>query len=254
MRPHPQASDSDRLDDPRELSSWARAYAQNRSLPVVVFLVIFVALCVAIGGGSCLAAWAYRSGNRLLFAASLVLLVLAIAADIYFSIPRWGGKRMEQIAKRLYAREGEVAVANPRAGGSRRLVFLVVLGFGVCVVVSVLLGLLGYLPTKYMQPVSALYIVPFLVILSILLRPAVGLAMLLWPAFYALHAIFIVAGAPILFAGKWEGLNMLIPVAGYGMLAGLVGHAYSRFALHKLRQLGRTPFSSADGREEAREP
>jgi hypothetical protein len=250
MRQHSQAPGPDPLDDPRELSKWARIYAQNQSLPVVVFLVIFVALCAAIGGGSYLAAWAYLSGSMLLFAASLVLLVLAVAADIYLSIPRWGGKRMGQIAKRLYAKDGNVAVASPHTEGQRRLALVVVLGFGVCVVASVILGLLGYLPFKYMQPASALYIVPFLVILGILMRPAVGLAVLLWPALYALHALLIVAGAPILFTGRWEGLNMLIPVVGYGMLAGLVGHAYNRFALRKLKRLAHLDLPAAGGQGE----
>ena len=252
MRQHSQSPGPEALDDPRELSKWARIYAQNQSLPVIVFLAIFVALFAAIAGGSYLAAWAYVSGSVLLFAASLVLLVLAVAADIYFSVPRWGGKRMEQIAKRLYAEDGNVAVASPHTAGQRRLGLMVVVGFGVCVVASVVLGLLGYLPFKYMQPISALYIVPFLVILGILLRPAVGLTVLLWPALYALHAILIVTGAPIMFTGIWEGLNMLIPVVGYGMLAGLVGHAYNRFALRRLKRLAHLDLTAAGGQGEVK--
>ena len=60
--------------------------------------------------------------------------------------------------------------------------------------------------------------------------------MLLWPALYGLHAILIVAGVPIIFVGAWSSLNMLIPVIGYGLLTGLISHAYSRFALRKLRR------------------
>lgn len=64
-----------------------------------------------------------------------------------------------------------------------------------------------------------------------------GYLALLWPGLYALHAILILAGAPIVLTGPWEALNMLIPIAGYGMLAGLASHAYGRFALHRLRRL-----------------
>ena len=74
--------------------------------------------------------------------------------------------------------------------------------------------------------------------------------MLLWPGLYALHAILIVAGAPIVFTGAWEGLNMLLPVAGYGLLAGLAGHIYSRFALRKLKDAARAGLADDEGRDD----
>ncbi|MEZ6070602.1 MAG: hypothetical protein R3C10_10080 [Pirellulales bacterium] len=64
-----------------------------------------------------------------------------------------------------------------------------------------------------------------------------GYAAAIWPALYTIHALLIVAGAPIVFHAPWDGLNMLIPIAGYGILAALVGHLYSRYALGKLRRL-----------------
>ena len=64
-----------------------------------------------------------------------------------------------------------------------------------------------------------------------------GFLALLWPALYAVHAILIVAGAPILFTGKWVSLNMMVPVAGYGILSALIAHLRGRFALRKLRRL-----------------
>jgi hypothetical protein len=65
-----------------------------------------------------------------------------------------------------------------------------------------------------------------------------GLAVVLWPVLYALHAVLLLSGAPILFEDKWEVLNMLLPVFGYGMLSFLAGHLYSRIALRRLRHLG----------------
>jgi hypothetical protein len=86
-----------------------------------------------------------------------------------------------------------------------------------------------------MQPVSALYVVPFLVFLYCWQRPKVGPIALLWPSLYSIHAILIVAGVPIVFDKPWTALNMLIPIAGYGILCGLLGHVYSRYALKKLK-------------------
>jgi len=46
---------------------------------------------------------------------------------------------------------------------------------------------------------------------------------------------------------------MLIPVAGYGIVTALVGHLYSRFALHRLRKLAATgPADTAGEAEESR--
>jgi hypothetical protein len=67
------------------------------------------------------------------------------------------------------------------------------------------------------------------------MRPATGNIQLLWPLLYALHAIAIVAGAPFVFHGPWEFLNMLLPILGYGLVTSFIGHLYSRWALHSVR-------------------
>jgi hypothetical protein len=225
------------LEEAQRIQQWVRRYAQNRSLPVAVGLLMFVILFLAISVSSYWGGIAYRDGNATLFAICISVLAVALAATIYFSIPRWGGRRLQEIANRLYADEGQVSIAMPRA---RRPWLIAGLGlaFAMCVVGSVSLGVLGYLPTdKYMQPISALYIVPFLVALNFLMRPAVGYIGLLWPLLYALHAVLIVAGAPIAFVGRWEPLNMIVPIIGYGLLTSLIGHLYSRWALHSVRSI-----------------
>ncbi|MCJ7730114.1 MAG: hypothetical protein MUO27_09600 [Sedimentisphaerales bacterium] len=129
-----------------------------------------------------------------------------------------------------------------------RWVGLVVgLVFVSCVVGSVQLGIRGFIPIEYMQPVSAFYVVPFLVFLVVWQRPVVSLLSLLWPILYALHAVLVVMGVPIQFGGRWDFLNMLIPTAGYGILCGLLGHIYSRYALKKLRKAAHFKEGAADG-------
>ncbi len=235
--------------DPQGISKWARAYARNRSLGVVVLMIIFVVLSVAIGGSSYLAAVAFLSGSMPLLLLSIALFMSAIGALIYLSVPKWGGKFQQRVVQRLYAREGNVALSAP---GERKRVWGQVLGgcLGICVIASVVMSFVLDIPVKYMQPISALYVVPFLVGLWFLMRPMVGYAALLWPALYATHAILILAGAPILFTGPWDGLNMLIPVAGYGMLSGLVGHVYSRVALRQLKRLTQVDPTGTDQLEE----
>jgi len=239
--------------DPRRIAKSARTYAQNRSLGVVVFMVVFLLLSAAIAGPSLLAGGAYRSGNMPLLCASIAVLVLALAALIYFSVPGWGGKLQQRLVKRLYAREGNVAFSPPSQSANVWGPVLAA-GFGICVVASVVLDFAFEIPSKYMQPISALYVVPFLVGLWFLMRPMAGYPALLWPLLYAAHAILIVSGAPILFTGRWEALNMLVPIAGYGMLSGLVGHLYSRVALRQLKRLAQVDPTAADRPEEVSGP
>jgi hypothetical protein len=227
---------SETSNDPRKIGKWARAYAQNRSLGMVVFMVIFVTLCLMMAGFPILAVLAYRSEQWIPFGICIVMIVVALGGTFYLSVPRWGGKLQERIVERLYAKEGTVRLAPPQTRGRKRMTWLLAIAFGACILASIALSGWYHIPEKYMQPISAIYCVPFLVGLYFLQRPATSPISLLWPVLYGLHAILIVAGAPIVFVGCLSSLNVLIPMAGYGMLVGLIGHAYSRFALRKLRR------------------
>jgi hypothetical protein len=237
MNDSSEKSERGELEDAQQIQRRVRRYARNRSLPVVVFLIVFAMLYFAVGLPSYWGGMAYRDGNAALLVVCIIALIVALAATIYLSVPWWGGQRLQQVAERLYAREGRVTISIPR-GKRTWLSAALVAGYAICVQGSVILGLLGYLPTdKYMQPISAIYVVPFLVALNFLMRPATGYIPLLWPLLYALHAALIVAGAPIVFVGAWESLNILVPMVGYGLLASLISHAYSRWALHRVRTL-----------------
>lgn len=238
-------SPREELEEARSLQHWVRQYAQNRSLPVMVSLALFAVLFLGISLPSYWGGVAYRAGNVAALVVCLAVLTVALAATIYLAIPRWGGRRLQQMAAAMYANEGSVTISTPHA---RRSWWGLALGvaFVVCIQAQVVLSLVGYLPDdKYSQPISALYVVPFLVAVNFLMRPATGYIPLLWPLLYAVHAVLIVAGVPIVFSGRWESLNMLIPIIGYGMVTSLVGHVYSRWALHNARaivarQLGRS--------------
>jgi hypothetical protein len=225
----------DDLEDARQIQRWTRRYAQNRSLPVALALVVFAMLFLAIGLSSLWAGIAYRSGNITLFAVCVGVAIVGILATFYVSVPRWGGRRLQQLGEKLYEAEGRATIDMPRARQTW-LLAAIAIAFGTCVAGQVILGVIGYLPTgKYAQPISALYMVPFLVAMNFLMRPGIGNVPLVWPVLYALHAILIVAGAPIVFDGKWEPLNMLLPTIGYGLVTAIVGHIYSRWALHSVR-------------------
>ena len=220
----------------KEIPKWTRKYAQNRTIPVLIALAINLCLFAGIAIPSYFGGKAYKSGNFVLFWICIFVLAVAMISLVFFCVPKWGGKFIARISRRLYNREGDVLIAIPKTIKKKQWVgYVVAMVFGSCVLISVILGLLGYLPIKYMQPVSALYVVPFLVFLYLWQRPIIGPLALLWPILYAIHAILVVAGVPIQFGGPFVFLNMLIPVAGYGILCGLTGHIYSRYALKKLK-------------------
>ena len=220
----------------KEIPKWTRKYAQNRTIPVLIALVISLCLFGCIAGSSYFGGFAYLSGNMVLFCVCVFVMAVSMICLFFFSVPKWSGKFIERISRRLYNREGDVLISVPETNKKKQWVgYVVAIVFGSCVFISVILGLLGYLSIKYMQPVSALYVVPFLVFLYLWQRPIISPLVLLWPSLYAIHAILVVAGVPIQFGRPLVFLNMLIPIAGYGILCGLIGHVYSRYALKKLK-------------------
>ena len=224
---------SDKLKD---IPKWTRRYAQNRTIPFLIFLTINLCLFAGIAIPSYFGGIAYRNGNVVLLGISIFMLIISMICVIIISVPKWGSKIIERITQRAYAGEGLITISAPESIKKKKWVgYVVAMIFGSCVFTSVILGLLGYLSIKYMQPISALYVVPFLVFLYIWQRPIISPLALLWPILYSIHAILVVAGVPIQFGEPWIFLNMLIPIAGYGILCGLIGHIYSRYALKKLK-------------------
>jgi len=235
--------------DERDLGRWTRRYAQSKSLPVLISLTVSTALFLAL-----MALWvglgfAYRSGARVAFWACVAGLIPAHIALVWLAMPRWGGRWLQRTADRYYGKEGEVTVRSERPPERmRRLDVLAAILYGAAILLTVVLGFLGYVRVEYLQPVSALYVVPFLVFLFWLMRPQVGYLALLWPGLYGLHAILVVAGAPIQFEGHLVFLSILGPIVGYGVIGALAGHLYNRIALARVKGIGHVVDPGGDAR------
>ena len=70
---------------------------------------------------------------------------------------------MERITERVYAREGNARLSCPMSRGRKLVGWCLAATFLICILSEVVLGFLDVFPHQYMQPVSAIYIVPFLV-------------------------------------------------------------------------------------------
>ena len=117
----------------------------------------------------------------------------------------------------------------------------------ICILGTMYFGMEGYLAFKYMQPVSAIYFVPFLVFQYFLRRPRAGPLVLICPILYTIHAILIVTGVPIFFTGNLCMLSIGLPLFGYTFLAHVIAHLYSRYALKKLKGLTHLEGEAANG-------
>lgn len=224
----------------KEIPKWTRRYAQNRTLPSLLFLFLFLVWGLSARATSQFARESFRAGDMIEFYCAMAGVAALVALLIWFMVPRWGGAWFRSVTKRIDNKDGDVVLLEPEKQRTskwrrqlKRSAGLLMLG----VPVTMLLTRWGYVPSDYMQPVSALYVVPFLIVTFVSMRPAAGPVYLLWPVLYCIHAILVVAGAPIQFEGRWEILNMMIPVVGYGILTGVVGYLFGRYSLNRLRDI-----------------
>ncbi|MHC4737349.1 MAG: hypothetical protein ACYS9Y_00445 [Planctomycetota bacterium] len=233
----------------KEIPKWTRKYAQNRTLTILVFMVMLMLfgmfIAVLVGFSLALAVPGFRKGNIILGCVGIAVLVVMLVATvkcIIIFLSTFGGKNRglidQLIEQRIYDKEGTVSM--PMLKSSKKKICLEIVSgviFFICFFGSWHLAIKGFIAYKYLQPVSALYIVPFVVSGWYFWKsPRMGPIYLLYPILYAVHAILIVAGVPIFFTTEnFCIFSICLPMFGYGFLPFIIGHIYSRYALKKLK-------------------
>lgn len=244
----------------KEIPKWTRKYAQNRTLTILVLMVMagLLGMLVAalVGFPLAFAVAAILKGNMVLGCVGIAVFVGVLAAIVkFYSIlfAKFGGKNkglLDQIIDRwIYGHEGFASMPQPKLSKKMKcLDILVGVAYVVCLLGSMELAMLGYIPVKYLLPLMALFVVPFNVYLYFMQRPRLGPVLLICPILYTVHAILIMAGVPVFFAGTFAvPLNMFLPIL-YTSLTYMIGHLYSRYALKKLRGLTYLEGDTANGR------
>jgi len=245
----------------KEIPKWARKYAQNRTLTILVLMAMIMLfsmlVAVLIGFSLALAAAGFRKGNMTLGFVGIAVLVAVLAAVSIFLIiflSKYGGKNRglidRMIDQRLYGKEGTASVPVPKSSRKKiclEIVLAVVIF--ICFFGSWYLAIKGYIAYKYLQPVSVLYIVPIVVCGWYFWQsPRMGPIYLLYPILYSIHAILIVAGVPIFFTTEnFCIFSICLPAIGYGFLPFIIGHIYSRYALKKLKAAAHLEGDTANG-------
>jgi drug/metabolite transporter (DMT)-like permease len=245
----------------KEIPKWTRKYAQNRTLTILVLMVMVMLFsmffAVVVSLLLVLAVAGFRKGNIILGCVGIGCLVALLAAYfkcLFIVIRKYGGKNRglldRLLDQRIYGKEGTVSVPKPKS--SKKGIWLEIataLVWGILFFGTFYLGMENHISAKYVQPISALYCVPYLVIGWYYWgSPRMGPIYLLSPILYAVHAILIVAGVPIFFTGQiGAAFNMCLPLIGYGLVPFIVGHIYSRYALKKLKGITHLEGGPANG-------
>jgi len=232
-----KAPSPDFTDKVRELPKWASRYAHNRTLPVLINLGMYLLAFVAIGGSSILATREGQAGHKVAAVALVVVSLAACALWVWLVTTHRSTRLSGALSSRLYVAEGTaVAPAKPR--GRSRADMAVPIALGLCVILQVLAGFVFEPTIRYMVPIMAAYSVPFLLYIWARQGGRAAPFMLLWPGLLVIHAALALAGVHP-FSNEPNAVNVLVPTVGYGGVAALASHIYSRFALGRLRRLAR---------------
>ena len=254
-----QNNSPENVEKLKDIPKWTRRYAQNRTLTILVLMLMITVLsmiiAVTVGFLLGLTVISFRKGNIILGCVGAVILVAVVAAIVKFYIfmfKKFGGKNkglLDQIIdRRVYGREGFASNPQPKLTKKRKYIdiFAGIL-YIVCLIGTMELGMLGYIPVKYLLPIMAIFVVPFGVYQYYVLKPRLGPVLLIFPILFAVHAILILVGVPIYFTGTFAvPLNMLLPLI-YTILSFMIGHFYSRYALKKLKSLTHLEGDTANG-------
>ena len=233
----------DALDGVREMPKWVSRYAHNRTLSVLALLGLNLLAIAVIGESSTLAGREGQAGHK---AAALALCAVSLAACVAWIwlvlvLLRSG----RALSDRLYDAEG-IAVAATKPCGRSSVDRVVPIAFGLCVALSVAAGFAFESASRYMVPIMTTYMVPFLLYIWARQGGMAAPFMLLWPGLLLIHAVLALAGVHP-FSGEPNSVSILVPIVGYGAIAALASHVYSRVALRRLRSLARGPATDKPG-------
>jgi len=233
-------------DDVRAIPLWADRHARNRMLPLMI-MVAAAPVGLAVAASVSLLVIAWRAGSAVQSGLFLAAAAVPLAGLAWLVFTRRLQAAMQAVYNAMVRGEGHVvAAASPEA--QRRGQSLVGWIAFVLIVMTPVIAQHVHLPTRYLQPVVAAYLVPVL-FLQITRRGMIGgPLMLLWPGLYALHALLLLAGVPLP-AAREPMMNVLIPLVLYCVVAMVASHLYSRFALRKLRRLAHSPAADETGGE-----
>ncbi len=208
----------------KEIPKWARRYAESRTVPLIIFFIIFIVLFGAVS----LAVYCFLKGHFIL---AVIMMLLYVAGFIYFVIT-W-----DRHEARYYTKTG-----IPQSKSVQQIRKFLPLPLMLFVVISVIMEQYGIFPAHLRVPISAVYVCPLLIFAN--WRWARGSFIgYLWAGLYGAWAIAILLKVPVLTFSEGgirqlkPGDEMCLAIPVTGLITGLIAYIYSRHALKKLKAI-----------------
>ena len=226
----------------RKIEHYTRHYAENRSLPHLAIYLWMILSFVAIFGGVKMGEYGYSIGQWWLAGLGGLCFLGGMASILLCHLNKfWCLRAIWRWGTRLYHRDGYVPQNEPWDPSPKQLkLFLrslpVMLPVMICLFGHIALVRHGYLPLRFTVPLSALYIVPFLLAAYKVFNRDKGPWYLLVPVFYTVYALLVLSGLPLTI-GQSPAIMICGPMIIFHFVAAVIGHLYSRFALRKVKSL-----------------
>ena len=200
----------------KEIPKWARRYAESRTIPQIIFHLIFL----SFAGIVFLSVYCFL--KKLFILASILFgaYVVGFACMLVF---------FDRIKDCYFAKSGV-----PESSSVQQIKKFLPAPLITFVVISFILEQRGVFPEHLRMPISAVYACPLLVFVNWRWAKDSFIGYL-WAGLYGAWGIAILFKVPILtFPEPYTGYEMIaVPVTGF--ITGLVAYIYNRYAFKKLK-------------------
>ena len=208
----------------REIPKWAQRYAENRTAPLIIFSLVFIAFF----GVVFLSVYCFLHGKFMLAA---IMAGVYIVGFIYLVITS------DRHETRYFTKTG-----IPQNESVQQIRKYLPLPLIACIVIHVIMEQRGVFPAHLKVPISASYVCPLLIFAN--WRWGRGSFIgYLWAALYAAWAAAILFKVPLLTFSEGgisqlkPGDEMYLVAPVTGLITALVAYIYSRYALKKLKTI-----------------
>ena len=203
----------------KEIPKWARRYAESRTIPMIVRLLVVLALTAAVFFS------VYCFLHKRVLLASIMMGVYVVGFVCFLLLDGF-------CSARYYAKSG----LGESKSVKQITKYLALPLIGLCFV-SVILEQRGVFPEHLRVPISASFCCTLLIFGN--WRWARGSFVgYLWAGLYGAWAIAILFRVPVLtFPGRWAGMEIAVAIPLTGLVTGLIVHIYNRYALKRLKEV-----------------
>lgn len=204
----------------KDIPKWAKRYAENRTLHMIIFFIAYFILLGAI-------LFSVHFFLKRNFIPAVVMLGLYIVGLIYFLIT------CDKNAASYYAKTGV-----PESSGLKKMGKYLSLPLIAFIIFGIIMEQRGIFPVHLRVPISAAFICPLLIFANWRCMKS-SITCYLWAALYGTWAVAIIFNVPILTfseGGQFKpGDEIMLAIPLTGLITGLVSYIYSRYALKKLK-------------------